>query len=269
MDLNIRLDGLTRLLTAIYGEPSDLPSMLDALGFDTAQSRMLREDCLASIAAQLVDALRDKLSSGERDLWFRLLSRRYGLDGEPPASLEECARLLDLDPDYAPQAEADALQKCRYKATQEGLRRELRRIALAELSKGGAGPQKQQIIGKLNRLADLHAALDLTRMDYEGKRTEVLKNVQAELDALESEYQPVLDAAQDNLSALEEEIKLDVLLGGETVKTDLYQAVYMKGRIMWDNNGMNDYAKAHPDVLKFRRVGQPAVALRQVGKSED
>jgi len=266
MNMTIRLDGLGRFLTAIYGDKTDLPGMLDGLGFEPEQARRLREECLPAVAEQFVEAVRKKLTSGDKDLWFRLLSRRYGLDGEPPMSLDEAARSLEVDAGYASQAQSDALQKCRYKKTQENLKRELHRIALGELSKGRGRPEKQQVVNKLKRLADLHAAVDLTRMDYEAKRAEVLKKVQTELDALESEYQPLLDAAQENASALETEIKNDVLLGGASVRTDLYQAIYVKGRVSWDTDGIDRYARAHPEVLQFRKEGQPSVTLRSVGK---
>ena len=73
------------------------------------------------------------------------------------------------------------------------------------------------MVRKLERLADLRAAVDVTRMDYEAKRTEVLKKVQAELDALEAEFQPTLEGAEANASALEAEIRNDVLLRGESL----------------------------------------------------
>ena len=269
MNPAIRLDGLARFLTAIYGEQTDLPAMLDGLGFDAGQSRLLREQQLQAVAAAFVEAVRRKLTSGDKDLWFRLLSRRYGLDGEPAASLEETARALTIDLSLASKAQTDALEKCRYKTTLQDLRKELHRIALAELSKSGERPQKEAVARKLKRLADLHAALDLTRMDYDAKRLEILKKVQAELDALESEYQPLLNAAQENAAALEAEIKNDVLLGGESVVTDVFQALYVKGRVSWDNEGLGNYAHTHPEVLIYRKEGQPNVTLRAVGKASD
>jgi hypothetical protein len=265
MDSTIRLEGLAKFLTAVYGEKTDLAGMLDGLGFEPDQARMLREDCLQAVAEQFVESVRTRLTSGDKDLWFRVLNRRYGLDGELPASIEQAAPALNVDALTAAQAQTDALQKCRYKTTQEQFRKELHRIALAELSKGGGTPEKSQVVSKLKRLADLHAAVDMTRLDFEAKRAEVLKKVQAELDALDTEYQPLLDAAQENASALEAEIKNDVLLGGESVMTDVYQAIYMKGRVSWDNEGINRYARAHPEVLKFRREGQPSVSLRKGG----
>ncbi len=263
MDITIRLEGLARFLTTVYGEKTDLPAMLGEMGFESEQVRLLREECLPAVAEGFVGVVRKTLTSGDKDLWFRLLNRRYGLDGEPPMSLEEAAFALAVEPGYASQAQHDALEKCCYKKTQDEFRRELHRLALDILSSSGGVPEKQQVVNKLKRLADLHAALDMTRIDYEAKRAEVLKKVQAELDALESEYQPVLDAAQENASTLEAEIKNDVLLGGESVKTDLYQAIYVRGRISWDTDGMDRYARSHPEVLAFRREGEPNVSIRK------
>jgi len=43
----------------------------------------------------------------------------------------------------------------------------------------------QHIATKLDELAEIKAAADVTRLDYEAKRAEILKAVQAELDALD------------------------------------------------------------------------------------
>ena len=62
------------------------------------------------------------------------------------------------------------------------------------------------------------------------------------------------------------EIKNDVLLGGESVVTDVLQAIYVKGRVSWDNEGIDRYARLHPEVLKYRKEGQPSVSLRTTSK---
>ncbi len=266
MDEQIQLAGLDRFLTNIYGEETTLAGMIDALGFEPHQARLLHDNCLPAFAALFIDAVRRKITSGDEDLWFRVLSRRFGLDGEQAVSLEEAARVLGVDYGEARRAETAALEKCRTKTAREEFRKSLHRMALHELTQGSARPSRDQVAAKLTRLADLHAALDLTRMDYENKKAELMKKVQAELDALESEYQPLLDAAKQNAETLESEIKNDVLLRGQSVVTDFYQAVYMKGRVTWDPNGMKKYALAHPDVLEYRKEGQPSVQLRAVAK---
>ncbi len=45
----------------------------------------------------------------------------------------------------------------------------------------------QRITAKLDELAEIKAATEVTRLDYEAKRAEILKAVQAELDALDVE----------------------------------------------------------------------------------
>ena len=58
-----------------------------------------------------------------------------------------------------------------------------------------------------------------------------------------------------------------MLLRAESLRGSLYQAVYTRGRVSWDTSGMNEYARDHPDVLKFRKESQPSVTLRLTGKA--
>jgi len=112
----------------------------------------------------------------------------------------------------------------------------------------------------------LRNAAEFTRLDYETRRTNILKQIQSELDALDIEYKPVLEAAEENIATLENEIKTEVLLYGESVSGGMYRASYTQGRVSWDNEGMTKYAAIHPDVLQFRKQGQPIVSLRVINK---
>lgn len=264
MDPQTQLAGLDHFLSTLYGSGTGLESLLASLGFDPVQLKSLHDRHLQAIAAGLVEAVRDHLTGEDKDTWFRLVARRFGLDGEAPAPMEAAAASLGLDPAYAARAGAEALEKCRTKSALEHFKKEIRRLALSELSRSGEKPAREQVVGKLQRLADLRAAADVARLDYEAKRAEVLKKVQAELDAIDLEIKPVLDAAEENATALEAEIKNDVLLRGESLRGSVYQAVYVKGRVSWDNRGIADYARSHPEVLKFRKEGQPSVTLRPV-----
>jgi len=267
MDVSIQLAGLDKFLATVFDAQTSLESLLDSLGFDAAQRTSLRQHHLPPIAAGVIEVIRRRLTWEEKDLWFRILARRLGLDGEPPAALEQTAQALGIDAPYASYAEGEALQKCRTHAALEEFKRELRRLALEALSQSGEKPARESVLQKLERLADLHAAADLARIDYEARRAEVLRKVQDELDAIEAEFRPALDAAEANTNALEAEIKTDVLLRGESLRGSHYQAVYMKGRVSWDLPGMNEYARDHPDVLQFRKEGQPTVGLRATGKA--
>jgi hypothetical protein len=120
------------------------------------------------------------------------------------------------------------------------------------------------IVAKLDELAELRAAAEVTRLDYEAKRAEILKAVQAELDALADEYEPLLAAAAERADALEAEIRGDVLAAGGSVRGGQLQAVYVRGRVSWDTAALDAYAEQHPEVQDYRRQGEPSVSLRQV-----
>lgn len=266
MDFKTQLSGLNDFLGAAYGAETQLSSLLANLGFERTRIELLDDEHLGHIVAQFVDVIREKLTSGggKSDHVFQVICRRYGLDGEPSEMLDSIAKKHGINPQYARQLEEDAFQKCRSKTTQSDFNKSLQHIVVAELSKVAPPPSKQHVSEKLFRLTNLQAATDLTRMDYEEKRTEILKQVQAELDALDIEYKPLLEAAEENIATLTAEIKNDVLLHGDSVQGGTYRAIYVQGRASWDNVGMTKYASAHPDVLKFRKQGQASVALRAV-----
>jgi len=268
MDIKTQLKGLDDFLTAIHGEETALSGLLGSLGFEAAQVDGLRAQHMQAIAEQFIEVVRKRLTWEDRDLYFRLLVRRFGLDGEPASALEAAAGALGVDPAYAAHVESEALLRCRYKTALQDFKKELHRIALSELSRSGERPAKEHILDQLNRLTDLRAAVDLTRLDYESKRAGILKQVQAELDAIQAEYEPLLEAAEANAAALESEIKNGVLLRGESVRNEHFQATYVKGRVSWDNTGISEYARAHPELMQFRKEGQPSVSLRLAGSAK-
>ena len=118
------------------------------------------------------------------------------------------------------------------------------------------------IVAKLEELAELRAAAELTRADYDDQRAAILQAVQAELDALEAEYMPLFDTASERTAALEAEIRAEVLAAGATVRGSRVQAVYARGRTSWDTAGLDIYAADHPEVQDYKRQGAPSVSLR-------
>ena len=85
MDLNTQLTGLDQFLSTIYGSGTGLETLLGTLGFDAAQLNALRERHMPALAEGFIEVVRKRLTWEDKDLWFRLLARRFGLDGEPPA----------------------------------------------------------------------------------------------------------------------------------------------------------------------------------------
>lgn len=121
------------------------------------------------------------------------------------------------------------------------------------------------IISKLDKLADYQAQAEVIRIDYEEKRLAILKSVQAELDALDAEYDPMKDIVAENITDLEAEIKADVLAHGETVKGSHMMAVYVNGRVSWDTKKLDGMMSLIPQLADARKQGDPNVTLRKIG----
>lgn len=263
MDFKIQLSGLNDFLGAVYGGKTQLSSLLSDLGFERTQIDLLSGH-FEQVVPEFVAVIKDRLANGSVKAGhvFQVACRRYGLDGESPETLESIAKKHNISVKYARQLEEEAFEKCRFKPTLNDFRKSLQHIAVAELSKIAPAPTQSYISEKLFRLTNLQADTDLTCMDYEEKRTAILKRVRAELDALDAEYKPQLKEAEENIASLTSEIKNDVLLRGDSVEGGAYRAVYIQGRSSWDNLGLTKYAAAHPSVLDFRKPGQASVALR-------
>jgi hypothetical protein len=267
MDFKTQLAGLDELLSVIYGDEMRLSTLLRELGFEQAQIEQLHDAHLELIVHQFLEVIHKRFTNDSgRDTYYQILSRRYGLDGEPREQLSVIAPKHNYSSEYLRELFEEIIQRCQSRKWQTELKTSLKHIAVAQLGKMNERPAREHVAEKLERLSNLRGAADVARLDYESKRVEILKQIQAELDALDSEYKPVLEAVEENIAVLENEIKTDVLLYGESISGGSYRASYTQGRVSWDNEGMTKYAASHPDVLQFRKQGQPIVSLRVVNK---
>ena len=120
------------------------------------------------------------------------------------------------------------------------------------------------ITAKLDQLSEIKAAAEVTRLDYEAKRAEIMKAVEAQLDDLAAEFEPLIKSAEERAADLEVEIKRDVLTQGASIKGRRLYAVFSRGRVSWDTDRLDAYASTHPEVVEYRTQGQPSVSLRMV-----
>jgi DNA-binding Lrp family transcriptional regulator len=267
MDVKTRLSGLEELLGIIYEKDTSLSTLLGELGFERFQIERFQNGHLESVVDRFLEVIHKRLTSDSgKDTYYQILSRRYGLDGEPPQQLSVIAEKYGYSPEYLRQLFEEIIQRCKSKTWQAELKKSLKYIAINQLGAVHGRPARDYVAEKLERLSNLRNAAEFTRLDYETKRMQILKQVQKELDALDSEYKPVMERAEENIAALENEIKTDVLLHGESVSGGMYRATYTQGRVSWDNDGITKYAASHPEVLQFRKQGQPIVSLRVLNK---
>ena len=121
----------------------------------------------------------------------------------------------------------------------------------------------QDIVEKLDRLAEFQAQRDLLNADKQAAIDSVLTpEIKARLAEIDAEFADKAAAVDENIDALEAEIKADVLTRGETIKGSRLMAVWSKGRVTWDDAALQDYMAVHPEIVRFRRQSDPSISIR-------
>jgi len=119
----------------------------------------------------------------------------------------------------------------------------------------------------LEKLTELYAQRDLLHIAHDEARDAVIpEEVEAALADVDAEFTPKLDAIDQKIASLEEDAKAAVLSEGATVKGNVLQAVYTKGRVSWDNKKLEGLMMIVPQLEGARSVGQPTVSIRKIGK---
>lgn len=103
---------------------------------------------------------------------------------------------------------------------------------------------------RLDALADLRDLREREVLDLRAK----IATLEAEIEARTKTVSGVIDA-------LEETIKKECVQRRRTVKGSRLQVVYTKGRVTWNNDGLDGYAVNHQEVLRFRKEGEASAKI--------
>ena len=121
------------------------------------------------------------------------------------------------------------------------------------------------VVTKLNELADLRSSLDAVALEKQAMIDSILTpEIKAKIAEIEAEFAGKAETANEKASVLETEIKELVKAGAVTVKSAFLMAVYAKGRVSWDPKSLDGYAIGHPEILNFRKEGDPSVSIRRI-----
>lgn len=121
----------------------------------------------------------------------------------------------------------------------------------------------EDICTKLDRLANYQAQKEVLKLDKQALIDQVITaEIKARLDEIEAEFAGRLEAVDANIEKLTEEIKEDVTKHGASVRGTFLLAIWNKGRISWDTKRLDDYARYHPEILGYRKQGEPYISIR-------
>src|SRR6185295_11786248 len=146
MDSKAQLTGLNELLSVIYGNEMQLTELFQELGFEQSQTERLRDHHLELIVPQFLEVIHKRLTSDSgKDTYYQILSRRYGLDGEPRAGLSTIAGIHGFSAEYLRPLFEEIIQRCQSKKWQLELKTSLKQIAIAQLGKMNERPGREHV----------------------------------------------------------------------------------------------------------------------------
>ena len=122
-----------------------------------------------------------------------------------------------------------------------------------------------EIRQKLNELADLQSAQDAIRLRKQDEIDKVLtEEIKAQLAEIDKRYQADFELIQEKVKETDGYIRQSVLELGASIKGSRLHAVWTKGRVSWDTRALDGYAAGHPEIVGFRKEGQPTISIRPV-----
>ena len=120
-----------------------------------------------------------------------------------------------------------------------------------------------QIKELLDRLAEYQSKRDAANLEKQALIDEVYTpEIKQRMAEIEAEFAGKTETVNENIAALEAEIKQAVINHGASVKGSFFHAVFAKGRVSWDTKSLDGYAAAHPELIAFRKEGDPSVSIR-------
>lgn len=135
MSLKVQVTGLNEFLTAIYKTETRLSLLLSNLGFDSQQIETLRRQHLEQVVTSFIAVVQERIISGsDGERLYKIISRRFGLDGEPPETLESLGEQFGVSRERIRQLEKKAIRRCRHKARLQFWEASLRDIVQRALS---------------------------------------------------------------------------------------------------------------------------------------
>jgi len=124
----------------------------------------------------------------------------------------------------------------------------------------------ETVESKLARLAELQAQKDVFMTDKQRLIDEIMQPVKDALAEVEGEYALMASISDEEISALETEIKTEVLKIGKTQRGGGLMAMYVKGRAGgYDTAKLDGMAAIIPQILTAKKPdGEPTVRIQSV-----
>lgn len=110
---------------------------------------------------------------------------------------------------------------------------------------------------------DMQAMLDLLQSDKANAINSILTaEQQAEIEDIETEFGDLIGEAEKRIKQAKAVLKSSVLQDGESCKGETVEAIWVQGRVKWDENKLANMMFDHPAIVTARDPGKPYVQVR-------
>ncbi|MBM3942111.1 MAG: 3'-5' exonuclease [SAR202 cluster bacterium] len=141
-------------------------------------------------------------------------------------------------------------------------------VAVTRPAPGAAGqerPSRDAVVEQLDRLGWLRLQKDNLELEKQARIEQDLPlEVRNRLAAIDAEFAQKEQSLTEDIAALEAEVRAMALDFGETVRGQYLAAQWVRSRITWESRGLESYSQQHPEILQFRREGEPSIRLQPV-----
>jgi hypothetical protein len=118
---------------------------------------------------------------------------------------------------------------------------------------------------KIDQLTNFQAQRDVLELEKQSLIDQLIPpEIKTRIEEIEAEFSGKREAVDEKITELESEIKEDVIRQGATVKGTFLRVVYHPGRVTWDTKSLDGYARSRPEILEFRKQGEPFVSIQKV-----
>jgi phage host-nuclease inhibitor protein Gam len=138
------------------------------------------------------------------------------------------------------------------------------KVALAEIDR-----QRAEVNAKrAEQDAEVRQQIQTAKAEIQAKVEAETKGVYDALQQrraeIEAEFAGKAEVVDDNIKKLTEEIKVATKDVGVTVKGQYYMAVYVKGRVSWNNDMLDGMIALVPQLEQARKYGEPSITIRRI-----
>ena len=92
-------------------------------------------------------------------------------------------------------------------------------------------------------------------------KMESLAGLMASMEEKKAEFERQTKATTDLIESLKAELRTEFLARKESFSSAHLVVSYRKGAVRWDSAGLKSYAKEHPELNRYQKVGEPTVAF--------